>query len=254
MAGQNHTPEHAGESRSAWLQTLEVSGLCVLYVTAFWGQAAQLLPAPLDQWHSLLYRASGRWWHEHAATALSHREQVALYQLLEALFVGMLVPVWILRRKGCTMRDAGLRVPGRSAVWPTIMGIVLSLAVGLYLSRIVPNSWGTLLQEGLGLLFVIPEHFLTFGVVGALLLPRGRLTGSVRELHTTCEAVFALVVTASIFGLVHVGVQHPSVLIASLPVGVVYAYLTLCTGSIWPAVIGHWIMNVVPMAWDMQST
>ena len=254
MADRNHAPEHSGQSRRTWLQTLEICGLCVLYVTAFWGQAAQLLPAPLDQWHSLLYRASGRWWHEHVATALSHREQVALYQLVEALFVGMLVPVWILRRKGRTMRDAGLRVPGRSAVGPTIVGIVLSLPVGLYLNRTVAGSWGTPLQEGLGLLSVIPEHFLIFGVVGALLLPRGRLTVSVRELHTTCEAVFALAVTASIFGLVHVGVEHPSVLIASLPVGVVYAYLTLCTGSIWPAVIGHSIMNVVPMAWDVLST
>lgn len=254
MADQERTFDYAGPSRSGWLQTLETCGLCLLYVTAFWGQAAQSLPAPLDQWHSLLYRAGGRWWHEHVATALSHREQVALYQLVEALFLGMLFPLWILRRKGYTMRGAGLRVLRRSAVWPTIAGIVVSLPIGLYLSRIVPDPWGTPLQEGLGLLFVIPEHFLIFGVFGALLLSHGRLTQSAQELHSTRQAVFALVATASIFALVHVGVEHPAVLIASLPLGVVYAYLTLCTGSIWPAVIGHWMMNVVPMASHMLST
>jgi membrane protease YdiL (CAAX protease family) len=254
MADQDRTSRDADELRTQWLQTLEMFGLCLLYVTAFWGQAAQWLPAPLDQWHSLLYRAAGPWWHAHVATGLIHREQAALYQLVEAVFIAVLLPIWVLHRKGYTMRNAGVSVPGRGALWPSIAGIVLSLLVGLYLSRVVSHPWRTPLEEGLGLLVVIPEHFLIFGVFGALLLPGGHVRGPGGERRMGIHEAFAIAATAAMFGLVHVGVEHPSVLIASFPLGVINAYVTVRTASIWPAVGAHWIMNVVPMTWDLLRT
>lgn len=254
MADQDRGPRDVDERGNPWLQSLETAGLCLLYVTAFWGQAAQWLPAPLDRWHSLLYRAAGPWWHEHVATGLSHREQVALYQFVEAIGVAVLIPFWILRRKGFTVRDAGVRFPGRAATRPTIAAILSSLPVGFYLSHVVPDPWGTPLQEGLGLLAVVPEHFLIFGFFGALLLPGGYTHGVGGERHMGGHEAFAIAATAILFGLVHVGIEHPAVLIASFPLGVINAYVTVRTGSIWPAIGAHWIMNIVPMTWDMLST
>ncbi len=251
MPEQDRPPRDADAPRGQWLGTLETFGLGLLYVTAFWGQAARLLPAPFDRWYSLPYRAGGVWWHDHVATSLSHGEQAALFQFAEALVLAVLLPLWILRRKRCTLRDAGVRVPGRAAVRPSIAGILLSLPIGFYLSRVVPDPWGTPLQEGLGLLTVIPEHFLIFGVFGALLLRGGHAIGAGGERQMGAHEAFAVVATAMLFGLVHVGVEYPPVLIASFPLGLVNAYVTVRTGSIWPAVGAHWIMNVVPMTCDM---
>jgi membrane protease YdiL (CAAX protease family) len=242
------------EPGARWLQTLETAGLCLLYVTAFWGQAAQWLPAPLDRWHSLLYRAAGPWWCEHVASGLGHREQAALYQFVEAIVVAALLPYWILHRKGFTIRNAGVRVPGRTATRPTIAVILLSLPVGFHLSHVVPDPWGTPLEEGLGLLTVVPEHFLIFGVFGALLLPGGHTHGAGGARHVGGHETFAIAVTAMLFGLVHVGTEHPAVMITSFYLGVINAYVTVRTGSIWPAIGAHWIMNIVPMTWDMWST
>ena len=235
------------------LQTLETFALCLLYVTAFWGQAARWLPAPLDQWYSVLYRAIGPWWHAHVATSLDQREQTALYQLVEAVVLAVLLPAWILRRKGCALRNAGIRLPDPSALWPSIAGTVLSLPFGLYLSRVVPHPWGTPIEEGLRLLGVIPEHLLIFGVFGALLLPGGDLRGPAGEPHARLHEASFVVATAMIFALVHVG-EHPAVLMTSFPLGVIFAFVTVRTASIWPAIGAHWIMNIVPMTRDMLGT
>jgi membrane protease YdiL (CAAX protease family) len=231
---------------------LETYGLCLLYVTSFWGQAARWLPAPLDQWHSVLYRAIGPWWHDHVATTLSAREQTALYQLIEATFLAVLLPLWILRRNGSSLRNAGMRMPDGSALWPTIAGVVLSFPFGLYLSRAVPDPWGTPIEEGLKLLSVIPEHVLIFGVVGALLLPGVNLRGATGR-HTRTHEVFAVAATATLFALIHVGAP-PAVMMASLPLGLINAFVTVRTASIWPAIGAHWIMNIVPMIRDMPGT
>jgi membrane protease YdiL (CAAX protease family) len=230
-----------------WLQPLETFGLCLLYVTAFWGQAARWLPAPLDEWHSLLYRAIGPWWHDHVATGFEHREQTALYQLVESVFVAVLIPLWILHRNESSMRHAGLRWPDRSALRLTIAGVFLSLPFGLHLSRVVPDPWSTPVEETLRLLGVIPEHLLIFGIFGALLLG-GRLRGSTGP-HPRTQEAFAVVATATIFALVHVG-EPRAVVMASLPLGMINAFVTIRTASIWPAIGAHWIMNIVPMTAD----
>lgn len=232
---------------------LAVLTLCIAYVTAFWGQAARLLPAPLDQWHSLLFRWIGPWWRQHVGVTLSNGEQLALYQLAEAMIVALLLPAWALHRSGRSWGDAGLRLPDRSALWPTLAGIGICLPFGIYLSRVVPDPWGTPLKEGIELVLVIPEHLLIFGVFSAWLMPAGRLAKPAGRFALGREQFFVILATALIFGLVHIGVESKLVLLASFPLGLINAYVTLRTGSIWPAILAHWTMNVVPMAWDMLS-
>jgi membrane protease YdiL (CAAX protease family) len=239
------------EPRRRWLQTLETFVLCLLYVTAFWGQAARGLPAPLDQWYSLPYRAAGPWWHEHLALGLSRREQVALYQLAEAFVFAVLLPAWMLRRRGSSLRDAGVRLPDRTSVWPSVVAVLASLPFGLYFSRVVPQPWGSPIEEGLGLLLVIPEHFLIFGVFAVMLLPGAGLRGFAGERHAGAHEALAVAATAAIFGLVHVGAQPP-VLIGSFALGLINGFITVRTASIWPAIGAHWLMNIVPMAWDLR--
>ena len=232
---------------------LELFGLYLLYVTAFWGQAAGWLPAPFDRWHSLAYRLLGPWWLGHVATALGLREQTLLYQLAEAVIVGVCIPLWILHRQGRTWRDAAIGLPRPASMGPIIAGIACSLPLGFYLSRTVPDPWGSPLHEALASLLVIPEHLLIFGVLGALLLPRasssGRFEGHGTPAFTTF-GIAAMAAMAATFGLVHVGQVHPAVLISSFPLGALYAYVTVRTRSIWPAIGAHWIMNIIPFAWD----
>ncbi len=251
---RSSVPPATSERRDSWLHTAETFVLCLLYVTAFWGQAARVLPAPFDQWSSLPYRAAGPWWHTHVATGLGHREQLALYELVEALLFAVLLPIWILRRKGYRTGNVGVRAPSKAAARLVVASVFLSLPFGFYLGHVVTNPWGTPLQEGLGLLTVVPEHFLIFGAIGALLLPGGHAGAGGNLRRVGVEEALAITGTAFIFFLVHVGTSHASVLFTSFPLGLIFAYVTVRTMSIWPAIGAHWLLNLVPMALGIPAT
>jgi hypothetical protein len=121
---------------------------------------------------------------------------------------------------------------------------------------------------------MVPEHFLICGVTVAVLLPERRLpehvpladpTGpwwrsGLRWLGLaqsggttlgwaglTIESLAAITLSGVAFGIVHFGKEIPE-LILSFPGGVAVAYVTLRCGSIWPALVAHWTMNLVPAA------
>lgn len=227
-----------------------MAALWLLYVTAFWGQAARWLPSPFDQWHSLAYRAVGPWWHGGLGSAIGDAAAVAVYQLAEAVVLAGCVPSLIARRMGLSLRAAGVRAPGKPSIGLTAAGIAVSVAFGLYLARVVPDPWGGPLVEMAGLLTILPEHFLLFGVIGATLLGGGHDDAGMRVRRLGIREWFAIVATAAVFLLIHVGARHPAILWSSLPLGVVYAYTTVRTRSIWPAVLAHLGLNLVPIAWD----
>lgn len=233
-----------------WLHAVEMAALWLLYVTAFWGQAARWLPSPFDQWHSLAYRAVGPWWHGWLGSRVGDTAALALYQLAEAVVLAGCVPWLIARRMGHTLHAAGVRAPGRPSIGLNTAGIAVSVAVGLYLARVVPDPWGGPLVEMAGLLTIVPEHFLVFGVMGATLLAGGHDDTGMLVRPVGPRECFAIVATAAVFFLIHVGARHPAILWSALPLGIVYAYSTVRTRSIWPAVLAHLSLNLVPIAWE----
>jgi len=67
----------------------------------------------------------------------------------------------------------------------------------------------------------------------------------------TAESVVA---SGVIFGLAHIGKADVMEVGLSLPGGIAVAYVTLRARSIWPAVIAHLTMNVIPMAMSALFT
>lgn len=231
-----------------WIGRVKVFALCAICATGLWGEAGRLLPAPFNDWYAVPYRVVGHWWHAHMPAFLEHGEQVALYQAVEAYILALLMPVLYLRSLGQTARDLGLRRAERKGSGVTLAGIVLTLPIGFWLTAATPDPWGSPLQEFLEFLTVVPEHFLIFGVFGTLLLPQCRLRWPSPSSEQWAQAVFAVMTTGLIFGLIHIGSPHSAVIAASFPLGLLFSYMTVYSGSIWPAVVAHCTLNLLPMA------
>lgn len=234
-----------GERQSV-LHCLLVFALCVLYVTWFWGEAGRFMPAPFDGWYEVPYRVIAPWWHAHMPGFLRYAEQVALYQVVEAYILALALPLLALRSFGLSRAGTGLEWPARRGASVTLAGLVLTVPIGFGLAIATPHPWGTPLQEGFEFLTLVPEHFLIFGFFGALFLPARRLGWP--SPPAMKPVLFAVVATTVIFGLVHVGSPHGIEVIASIALGLVFALMTIFSGSIWPAVIAHCLLNLLPMA------
>jgi hypothetical protein len=233
---------------AGWPGRLKVSAFLLLYTTGLWGQAGRLLPPPFDDWHGVPYRLLAPWWHAHVLPQLAHSERVALFQVVEGYLLALALPLLALRSLGITAREAGLGRAHTRGVVTTAAGVLLALPVGFWLATATPEPWGTPLQEALEFLCIVPEHFLIFGVFGVLLLPERRLRWLSRQSGQTAAGVFTLAAATLVFGLVHVGTPHPAELVASFPLGLLFAAMTLLSGSIWPAVTAHVTLNLFPMA------
>ena len=267
--------------RASSLQQLANSlGLLVLlltYITSFWGRAGFLLPSPLDNWHHVFFRGFMRS-SESAQLLLSTGNNLTLYVGVEALVLGLIVPATLLsiywRR---SLFDLGLRWPNSVGWRWTMVSVASSVPVGLWITGLVPPS-GSDLAYVVRLLVMLPEHFLICGVAVALLLPGRSLSGPSQivsadnlglrpvlgRLHATlprsphaqvsllgwlglCPAsLFAIVASATIFVAAHVGARSAE-LAFSVPMGIFCAYMTWRTGSIWPALLTHWSLNLAPL-------
>lgn len=63
----------------------------------------------------------------------------------------------------------------------------------------------------------------------------------------TRTSLFAVVMSGMLFGYVHIGKPYPPEVILSFPGGAAVAYVTFRSHSIWPAVLAHWAMNLIPI-------
>jgi hypothetical protein len=263
--------------------------LMFVYVSAFWGSAAQRLPDPLCRWAYIAKRAPQRWWLSHVAASRLRVERLALLNLAVEFGLGLLVPALLLRAAGRRPRDYGLRTPNALGWRLLLAGVALSVPFGLWLLYDQREQLQNVLKYPMlwhaqRLLSMVPEHFLICGVVTGLLLPERRLPdavpipsvegsrpmralrwlglaqpGSGPSRNAVLEwlgldgtSLAALCASGLIFGLVHIG-KAPLELTLSFPGGVAVAYLTLRSQSIWPAITAHWAMNLVPaglwLAW-----
>lgn len=241
-----------------WAITAIALALLLVYASAFWGQAARLLPAPLDEWHDVMFRLLAGWRHHLVSESFTPGEAAAIYRAGEAYVAGLLVPLIVLRASGREPRDVGLGMPAPGTAWPGLALASPALAGGIFLSAATPSPWGSALYEVLELAAMLPEHLLVFGAVTAVMLPGWRLGGTnIRPDDATRPATHrmslvgrelaALAVSGIVFQILHLGAPTLELLLA-LPVGLLFAWATLYSQSIWPALIIHWMLNLVPMA------
>lgn len=163
----------------------------------------------------------------------------------------MIIPVWLfaVRKYRCGWERLGLRpFPGCRA-----FGLIAGY---LTLSFLINGTWAAiahllgwqvqpnvlpLFGEGVGGLAVA---LLAGGVVAPLveeLFFRGFLFAGLRERYGFRRAT---IVSASLFALVHF---TPGVLIPIFALGVFFCLLYSETGSLWPSVIMHGIMNTLAL-------
>jgi len=224
---------------------LVLLGLLTLYVQGLWGQAARLLPAPLDDWYAIPYRLLAPWWHDIAPAGLDVGGQAALFQLLAGWLLALLLPLLLLGRLGIPPHQAGLAWPRRHGVPLTAGSVLATLPLGWWLATATADPWGSSWQETMEYLLLVPEHFLLFAVFGVLLLPGRHLAWPTGQAGV---AVFAVLAMTLNFGLLHVGTPHELELLTAFPLGLVFALMTVLSGSLWPALIAHVTLTLLPWA------
>lgn len=256
-------------SVQGWWISLLLVAVGAVYLSAFWGNAAALLPEPLNAWGTLCRRPLGVW----------YRQSVTLMVAVQFV-IGLVVPAVLMKLGGRRLTDVGIGMPNVLGWRLVLVSAAISVPFGLWLLAAYPN----LARQPLitkhhlgGLLAIIPEHFLICGVYVAVLLPGRRFPDRVPVAATagplvtrvlrwlglaqpappganrvlawfglTAASLFAIVASGVLFAMVHVG-KAALELVLSLPGGVAVAYVTLRSRSIWPAVLAHWTMNLVPL-------
>lgn len=234
---------------SEWVDRLKVAAFLILYTTGMWGQAGSLLPEPFDVWYGIPSHLLGPWWSDHVPPQLTAPEQTALFLVLTSYLFALGIPLLALRYLGISAVDAGLGLSRQSGIAITLGGILISLPVGFWLLAVVPDPWGSPLQETLEFISLVPEHYLVFGVFGVLLLPGRQLDWAAVGTGQVGAVLFTITVVTLVFGLVHVGTPHTAELLTSFPLGFLFAVMTFLSGSIWPGIIAHLTLNLIPMAW-----
>jgi hypothetical protein len=218
--------------------------VCVVYIALLWGPISglptRLLPA-------------------------GDGDAVALYLALKSFLFGLIIPAIGVRVMGRPLGDFGITLPSVSSIRLGALFSLVCVPIGFWLAARVPDPWGDPLFVSLELFAMIPEHFLIFGVAMALMLPTRRLP-HYRSLNSPDASsierrpidsvrlggrnLFAIVVGAALFQIVHLGSMPTLEILFATPIGLMFAYLTLRTGSIWPALAVHWLLNLLPMAWQ----
>lgn len=214
-------------------------------------------------------------------TSWNENDQIVVLWLLVWVIFGMMVPAALLYLSGLKLNDVGVGIPNALGWRMIILGIVVSIPFGILLlnSKNFDSGQNPLSPDYIMILLsMIPEHFLVTGVCTALMLPGRRLprdvslepvegnfitkglrwfglaqssaiTGSNRILDwfgLTWVSLFAIVASGAVFRMIHLG-KDDLELTLSLPGGVAIAYMTIRSHSIWPSVISHWSLNLIPL-------
>lgn len=270
----------------AWLLSLMLFVGLAVYIASFWGSAARHLPEPLPDWSHKWVRLLRPGWEAIVLQNLTRAQRLMVLHRSVDLVLGLLIPAAVLRACRRRLTDVGIGAPNVLGWRLITASVLLSIPFGFWLlGTAAPiRTWPTFdLMYAFALLAMIPEHFLICGVCTAILLPQRRLpfpvpladvptrgaaggrrlrlfrwfglaqphvAGEYRWLSwlgLTGPQALAILASGLLFGMVHVG-KPPLELALSFPGGVAVAYLTVRARSIWPAIVAHWSMNVVPLA------
>lgn len=257
--------ERVGPTFLGWLVTFLLFFVILVFVWSFWQVNAFLKP----------------WWVENVLTSWSQNDQIIALWLAVWVILGMMVPAFLLYLSGLKLTDVGMGMPNTLGWRMIILGIVLSIPFGIWLlnSKNYDTGQNPLSLEYLmTLLSMIPEHFLATGVCTALMLPGRRLpsdvsldpvegnfmekvlrwlglaqssanAGSNRILDwfgLTWVSLFAIVASGALFRMIHIGKDNLELML-SFPGGIAIAYMTIRCHSIWPSVVSHWSLNIIPL-------
>jgi membrane protease YdiL (CAAX protease family) len=259
------TGGRVGHTFLGWLTTFLILFVMLVFVWSFWGVSAFLKP----------------WWVDNVLTSWNENDQIVALWLVVWVVLGMVVPASLLYLSGLKLTDVGMGMPNTLGMRMIILGIAISIPFGIVLlnSKNYDTGQSPLNPEYImTLLSMIPEHFLVTGVCTALMLPGRRLpsdvsfepvegnfiekglrwfglaqrsanTGSNRILDwfgLTWVSLFAIVASGAVFRMIHLG-KNDLELMLSLPGGIAIAYMTIRSHSIWPSVISHWSLNLIPL-------
>lgn len=173
--------------------------------------------------------------------------------------------------------DYGLGLPNILGYRLTLIGIIVSIPFGLWIIIGQSQPPNVSLPYLISLLVMIPEHFLISAILTALLLPIRKLPYPVpldkvegtrvekilrwlglsqkeqnnkilNWLGLNWSILFAIILSGITFGALHIGKSNQLEVALSFAGGIAVAYITVRTHSIWPAVISHWTLNLIPMA------
>jgi membrane protease YdiL (CAAX protease family) len=255
----------------------------LIYVSLLWSGLPTLLPAPLNEFAFLHDKLIGDWWRSHVQIPGPTNRSHYLLWAASSVATGLLIPIACLLVARRRLSEMGLGWPNRLGWRFTAAGIVLSIPFGLWVLAENPQAmadvWRDFRYIGVcGGIVMIPEHFLICGVFVALLLPERKLPevvsvaradGSMfcRSLQwlglaqlpqengrhpvlawfgLTPATLFAILSSGLLFMIAHVG--EPGLELAlALPGGAAVAYITLRSHSIWPGVLAHYALNLIPL-------
>lgn len=167
---------------------------------------------------------------------------------------GLLFPVLWLLAANRKLSEFGLRRPNEYGFPLTAWAAIPCIALGFWLSRAVSRPWEGLFYEGLELASMIPQHFLLFGILIALSRETRRLPDPPKSLFSLSRSEsLGLAVSTLLFLAIHLGSPHVAEMIWSVPFGFLFAFMTLKSGSVWPAIFLHWVLNIIPLGWDLVT-
>lgn len=232
---------------------------CCLYILVLWGPLKPFLyrailpPAILNVFYS-------------------SSELRVVWLTLESFLCGLLVPILFLTLLQKPVTSTGIRLPDRYGWMLSFATLILLVIPGLWLLKQTPNPWGSIMFEVLELASMVPEHFLIFGVLIGLAQPLNKNfsawiatqrqlmspppkkvffhAGMLMPFQLKQDHWLVVIISSAVFCLAHSGAAATEVAI-SLPVGFLFAYVSLCSASIWPALVTHWLLNVVLFILDI---
>jgi len=250
-----------------------------IYVSSFWGTAASYLPSPLDRWVYLYLPVMKNWWLNNVLVSYPYIFKMRILWYLVCFIMAFLIPVMIIKITGRKIADYGIAMPNKLGLIITALSVLVSIPFGLWLVIESPYEHKVSVTYILSLLSKIPEHFAICGILIGVMVP-GRVlpeplqfsgiygnriqrlmrslglaqTGYsgtnvkfLRWLGINWSMFVAILCSSLLYWSIHWGRANYVEVYTSLPGGIAIAYLTIRTHSIWPTIIAHWTLNLVPI-------
>ena len=174
-------------------------------------------------------------------------------------FLGLALPVWMLvylhtrynlaflRIRPTTWKMMALSVVGLAALMPITwwLGSMNSnLPLPEWLEQLEQSQMDMIeqvIEQDLGLVFLLLMMAVTPAICEEIMF-RGYIQ---RQFERSIGVVWAIVLTGIIFGLYHLRLTQ---VLPLAVIGIYLSYLTWKTGSLWPAVIVHFLNNAFSIA------
>lgn len=250
-----------------------------VYISSFWGTAASYLPSPMDKWVYIYIPLVKKWWLNNIMIDQPYIFKMRILWYLVCFVMAFLIPVILIKSTGRKLTDYGLALPNKLGLRITALCVLVSIPFGLWIVIESPYEHKISLIYILSLLSKIPEHFVICGILIGLMVP-GRIlpepmnfaspegnrfnrfirslglaeTGFcgtnvnfLRWFGINMSMLVAILCSTFLYWSIHWSRANYVEVYTSLPGGVAIAYLTIRAHSIWPTVIAHWTLNLIPI-------